>query len=137
MKILEVANTENPRANSLEFIEGFFDAEGCVKLVKESVRKTPKVCLDATNTNCIYLEIIRRMLDKTLHIEARFSIQRPRSKNRRITFHLRVYKKEFVKIFLENINTTKLREDKIQRVNNWLYGESKSDYLVSSLHHPS
>lgn len=137
MKILEVASIENPRENSLQFIEGFFDAEGCVKLVKESARKTPKVCLDVTNTNCIYLEIVRRMLDKTLRIEARFSIQKPKSKNRRIAFHLRVYKKEFVKIFLENINTTKLREDKIQRVNNWLYGESKSDYLASSLNHPN
>jgi hypothetical protein len=32
--------------NALQLIEGFFDAEGCVKVIKEKVRKTPKVNLD-------------------------------------------------------------------------------------------
>jgi hypothetical protein len=107
------------------FIEGFFDAEGCVKVVKEpTIRKTPKICLDFTNTNFAYLEIVKDMLKQYLNIDARYSIQYPnpnwRSNNKKIAYHLRIYKKEFVKIFFENINTIKLKKEKINYVKNWL-----------------
>jgi intein-encoded DNA endonuclease-like protein len=35
---------------AIHFVEGFFDAEGCVKIIREPQRKTPKICLDCTNT---------------------------------------------------------------------------------------
>ena len=41
----------NQKQYALAFIEGFFDAEGCVKIIKEKSRKTPKICIDFTNTN--------------------------------------------------------------------------------------
>ena len=44
------------------FIEGFFDAEGCVKIIKEKTRKTPKICLDITNTNQEILDLIKKLL---------------------------------------------------------------------------
>lgn len=108
------------RRESLLFIEGFFDAEGCVKIIKEEVRKTPKICLDITNTNFAFLELIRELLHEQLNISARYSIQRPDGTNtRRTAWHLRIYKKEFVKRFLENIRTTKLRREKTAYVRNW------------------
>ncbi len=111
----------NCRINSLKFIEGFFDAEGCVKIIKEKVRKTPKICLDITNTNKEILDIIQKLLQKELSIEAKYSIQKADGiKNKQVAYHLRIYKKEFVKIFFENVNTTKLKEEKVAYVQNWL-----------------
>jgi len=52
--------------NSLQLIEGFFDAEGCVKVIKEKVRRTPKINLDFSNTSLTLLEFIRRELKHTL-----------------------------------------------------------------------
>lgn len=107
--------------NSLEFIEGFFDAEGCVKIIKEKVRKTPKICPDICCTNFEVLELIRKLLQEQLNIEARYSIQKADGiKNKKVAYHLRIYKKEFVRKFFENINTIKLKEEKIPYVQNWL-----------------
>jgi len=103
----------------LPFVEGFFDAEGCVKIIKEKTRHLPKICLDFTNTNINYLEIIRKILKNQLKIEARHSIQK-QSGNRKTVYHLRIYKKASVRIFFEKINTTKLKKEKITFVQNWL-----------------
>ncbi|MBI4053663.1 MAG: LAGLIDADG family homing endonuclease [Candidatus Diapherotrites archaeon] len=112
------------RLNALQLIEGFFDAEGCVKVIKEKSRKTPKICLDLCNTNYNILEIIRKLLEEQLQIISRYSIQKsfvgkdgsPRKK----IYHLRIYKKSFVRTFFENIGTCKLKPEKICYVQNWL-----------------
>jgi len=110
--------------NSLEFIEGFFDAEGCVKVIKEKVRKTPKICLDICCTNYEILELIRKLLKRHLSINARYSIQKPkthwRGHNKKTIYHLRIYKKEFIRKFFENIHTIKLKPEKVFYVENWL-----------------
>lgn len=112
---------------SLYFLEGFFDAEGCVKIIKEISRKTPKICLDITNTNIMYLNLCKKILKKHLEIEARYSIQKPATSNRKIAYHLRIYKKQSIKIFFENIQTTKLKKEKIILLANWLkLGENSS-----------
>ncbi len=116
--------------NSLQFIEGFFDAEGCIKIIKEKVRKTPKICLDITNTDYPLLEIIRNLLQEKLDIEARYSIQKPGIGKdglfRKEAYHLRIYKKDYIKKFFENMSTIKLKSEKINYVNNWLNRESNS-----------
>ncbi len=106
-------------------IEGFFDAKGCIKIIKEKIRrKTPKICLDITNTNFKILELVRQLLKEHLNIEARYSSQAEHMGKdgymRKRVYHLRIYKKEFVRKFLENIDTTKLKEEKIIYVKNWL-----------------
>ena len=123
-RIQELIKLNNSDKNSISFIEGFFDAEGCVKIIKEKVRKTPKICLDITNVNRNLLDIIQRSLNESLGIEARYSIQKecigkdgwPRQR----VYHLRIYKKEYIRQFFENISTTKLKPEKIVYVNNWL-----------------
>lgn len=120
-KLIDLIKKDNYKYNSLEFIEGFFDAEGCVKIIKEPVRKTPKICLDITNTNYGILEIIKNLLKENLDIEARYSIQKAdNKKNKQIAYHLRIYKKEYIRRFLENMSTTKLKPEKVEYVDNWL-----------------
>ena len=120
----DIMNEGDHYYNSLQFIEGFFDAEGCVKIIKEKVRKTPKICLDITNTDYELLEIVRNLLQKNLNIEARYSIQKPQigkdGSYRKTAYHLRIYKKEFVRKFFENIETIKLKGEKASLVHNWL-----------------
>ena len=110
--------------NCLQLIEGFFDAEGCVKIIKEEVRKTPKICLDITNTNYALLEIINKFLKNALAITAKYSIQKyyvgKDGCNRKEAYHLRIYKKSSVKHFLGNVNTTKLNSEKEVFVKAWL-----------------
>jgi len=43
-----------------------------VKVVKEKVRKTPKICLDFTNTNHEVLEVVQKLLRNSLEIESGF-----------------------------------------------------------------
>ncbi|HLG23701.1 MAG TPA: LAGLIDADG family homing endonuclease [Candidatus Nanoarchaeia archaeon] len=118
---LELLMHQNEPKSFLLFIEGFFDAEGCVKIIKEDVRKTPKICLDITNTNFLLLELVRKLLQERLGIEARYSIQKADSaKNKQVAYHLRIYKKEFVRRFFEYISTTKLKEEKAIYLENWL-----------------
>lgn len=120
-KILEYIRKGESKENSLELIEGFFDAEGCVKIIKEPVRITPKICLDITNTNYGFLELVRILLRDKLSIEARYSVQKPiYEKNKKTAYHLRIYKKDFIRKFFENINTTKLKPEKVPYVENWL-----------------
>jgi len=108
----------NKRA-ALLFIEGFFDAEGCVKIIKEQSRITPKICLDVTNTNLGILNLVEELLLKTLNIKAMYSVQKPQG-NRKIAYHLRIYRKEDVRRFLRFISTTKLKDEKVIHVKNWL-----------------
>ena len=114
----------NHKKSALLFIEGFFDAEGCVKIIKEEVRITPKICLDITNTNFELIDLVRRVLKDNLDIEARYSIQKPEigkdGSLRKKAYHLRIYKKEYIKRFFDNISTTKLKEEKVSYVYNWL-----------------
>lgn len=116
-------------SSSMLFLEGFFDAEGCVKIIKDRYRKTPKICLDITNTNYQLLELLRNIMKEKMGIAARYSIQNAYTGKdghcRKKTYHLRVYKKAFVKIFLDNISTTKLKREKIPYVNNW-FGNGKA-----------
>lgn len=105
---------------SLLFLEGFFDAEGCVKVIKENSRHIPKICLDITNTNIKYLELCKKILEKCLAIEGRFSMQKSPLLNRKPTYHLRIYKKHAVKRFFESIKTTKLKKEKMNSLKNWL-----------------
>lgn len=117
---LEKLIKENGKEASILFVEGFFDAEGCVKIIKEKIRKTPKICLDITNTNYDYLEIIKNILKDIFKIEARYSTQKAYigkdGFQRKTCYHLRIYKKEYVKIFIENIHTTKLKDKKVFHV---------------------
>jgi len=109
---------------SLLFLEGFFDAEGCVKIIKEPVRITPKICLDMTNTNLEYLEVCRCLLDCCLGIKGNYSIQKEGVAKdgvlRKKCYHLRIYKKDYVRTFFSNINTVKLYKEKRKYVKNWL-----------------
>jgi len=106
----------------LEFIEGFFDAEGCVKIIKDEVRKTLKICLDFTNFE--NLGLMRGLLKDVLEIEARFSVTKPKigkdKSKRKTVYNLRIYKKDFGRKFFERINTTKLIPEKIQYIENLL-----------------
>ena len=109
------------RKSKLYFIEGFFDAEGCVKIVKEKNRKTPKICLDITNTNKELLDIIQNLLFNTLKIKSNYSIQKSNIKtNRKTVYHLRIYKKEYVNSFFSQIKTIKLYKEKKKYLKNWL-----------------
>lgn len=122
--ILKLMEKENYYENSLQFIEGFFDAEGCIKIIKGPVRKTPKICPDICCTDFKYMEMVRKLLKEHLGLEMRYSVQIPKkswkSNNKKIVYHLRLYKKNYVRKFLENINTIKLKPEKIPYVENWL-----------------
>ncbi len=130
LNCLEKMMQQTERKSLLLFVEGFFDAEGCVKIIREEVRITPKICLDMTNTNFELIDFVRRVLKDNLDIDAKYSIQKPEigkdGSLRKKAYHLRIYKKEFVKKFFENINTIKLKEEKISYVENWLKTKNKS-----------
>lgn len=111
--------TKYGKQAALFLIQGFFDAEGCVKIIKEPYRITPKVCLDMTNTNYEVLSLVQRLLLKNLKIEARFSSQKAYG-NRKACHHLRVYRKDDIRKFLKLMPTTKLKANKLTPVNNWL-----------------
>jgi hypothetical protein len=115
------------KKSKLLFLEGLFDAEGCVKIIKEPVRITPKICLDVTNTDKRLLDAYRDVLLDTLELESRYSVQKADGKkNKKIAYHLRIYKKSSVKIFFENISTTKLKSEKALMLKNWLENGAKT-----------
>jgi len=132
--ILDLMKKGDYKENSLQFVEGFFDAEGCIKIIKEPVRKLPKICPDICCTDYDYVELCRKLLDEHLNIEARYSIQVPsktwKSNNKKTVYHLRIYRKEYVRRFLENINTTKLKPEKAQYVENWLKNKDKREIVT-------
>lgn len=103
------------------FIEGFFDAEGCVKVIERTTRITPKICLDFTNTRRDLLDLVKDILWKIFRIEARYSVQAyEAASGMKIAYHLRIYRKEFVSKFLDEIHTTKLTPEKSVYVKKWL-----------------
>lgn len=109
---------------AIAFIEGFFDAEGCVKIIGKKRRKTPKICLDICNTEKRYLDLIQELFQKHLQITTHYSNQdayistdgHPRKKS----YHLRIYKKSAVRDFFKNIHTTKLKDGKEKYLEAWL-----------------
>ena len=118
LKLLETKN------NGISFIEGFFDAEGCVKIVGKKRRKTPKICLDICNTDKRYLDLTKKLFEEHLKITTHYSNQDayktangyPRKK----AYHLRIYKKSAVRDFFKNIHTTKLKDGKEKYLEAWL-----------------
>ena len=132
--VLNLMKKDRFRENALQFIEGFFDAEGCVKIIKEPVRIIPKICLDICCTNFEVLELIRKLLLEHLGIEARYSIQKAYTSKdghpRKTSYHLRIYRKEYIRKFLDNINTTKLKLEKINYVKNWLNNKDKKEIIT-------
>ena len=119
LNFLEQLIQRSDKKSAILFIEGIFDAEGCVKIVKGKERRTPKICLDITNTNFEILELARVLLRDSLSIEARYSIQKPQG-NRKLAYHLRIYKKDYVKRFFEGISTTKLKPQKVSYLESWV-----------------
>ncbi len=107
--------------SSLYLVEGFFDAEGCVKIINDECRKTPKICLDITNTNKRHLEIIKGILLNALKIKSYYSIQKSNPiTNRKTSYHLRIYKKNSVRLFFDYITTIKLKSKKEKYLVDWL-----------------
>ncbi|TSC75539.1 MAG: hypothetical protein G01um101430_381 [Parcubacteria group bacterium Gr01-1014_30] len=110
-------------------MEGFFDADGCVKIINDSARKIPKICLDITSTDNKRTEAIRILMKNYLGIEAKYSNQDayiskdgfPRKK----TYHLRIYKKSWVKKLLKEIKTIKLYDKKVSYVEKWMSNKWK------------
>lgn len=103
----------------LQFIEGIFDAEGCVKIVAGRERRTPKACLDLCNTDIRLVRAAQGAIRNELGIESRLSIQ-PGKPPRRTSYHLRIYSKAGVEAFLGAIPTTKLTAEKKPLVELWL-----------------
>ncbi|QQG49251.1 MAG: hypothetical protein HY247_02775 [archaeon] len=114
----DLVNRVGRNRGLLELVEGFFDAEGCVKAIKERQRKTAKICLDVCNTNLGLIKVMQLSIAESLHIPSKISIQRP--KPPRVTaYHLRIYKKTDVKRFLSIVPTTKLRESRRRLAEVW------------------
>ena len=82
------------------------------------------------------LELTRRLLKDILNIEARYSAQKAYIASdgcrRKAQYHLRIYRKEYVREFLENISTTKLGHEKIQYVKDWLNHKDKKEIITLS-----
>ena len=114
----------NSKRSFLLFVEGFFDAEGCVKIINDKARKVPKICLDICNTNYDFLKVCRKILKRELGIIARYSVQKGEigkdGHRRKTSYHLRIYKKDFVRKFFENVSTSKLYPHKAELLENWL-----------------
>lgn len=114
----------NDKSSKVRFVEGFFDAEGCIKIVGKNTRKTPKICLDVANTNKKYLDVVRKSLKEALNIELAYSVQKARTGKdgikRKKVYHLRIYKKKHLRKLFENNNTTKLCKKKRKYAYGWL-----------------
>lgn len=108
------------RENALEFLAGLFDAEGCVKVVREEARLTPKLCLDITNTSKELLDLANSMMSTYLGFAGRYSLQRDDKRHRKPVYHLRVYRRRHVRTFLDGVNTVKLTPIKKQFLHSWL-----------------
>ncbi len=117
-RIAETVEEIDMKQGWARFIEGFFDAEGCVKIIGGRERRTPKACLDFCNTDLRLLELVRLALAK-LGIKSAISEQKT-DLPRRTSFHLRMYSKAGIADFLALIQTTKLTESKKPLVYAWL-----------------
>ncbi len=105
-----------------EFIEGFFDAEGCVKVVRGAERKTPKICLDFCNTNLDSLLVVQYAMKRAFGIESRISTQREKPA-RKHSHHLRIYTKSDVVKFFALMRSVKLTERKRPFLEAWVKKE--------------
>lgn len=123
-EIQSLLNIGNRNVNALQFMEGFFDAEGCVKIINDKARTIPKICLDFTNTNLALQQIVRLLLLEELGIESGISIQNPGGNRKKTAYHLRIYRKNGVRKFVENIPTIKMKGDKLDLVKKWLEKEN-------------
>ena len=115
----KLADEIDSRRGRMEFIEGVFDAEGCVKIIRGKGRKTPKTCLDICNTDLDLLLIVMEAMRTSLGIESRISTQSA-TPGRKRCYHLRVYSKAGVQRFLGTLHTTKLTKQKQAIVEMWL-----------------
>jgi len=79
---MHLINEGAPNSNALEFVEEFFDAEGCIKIIKGPERQTPKICLDITNTEIRFQQITRTCIKQVLGIDTSLLSQRDRRPNR-------------------------------------------------------
>jgi intein-encoded DNA endonuclease-like protein len=117
--VQRIIEETDPVAGWDQFIEGFFDAEGCVKIIRGRERKTPKACLDFCNTDYELLELVRRAMSEQFGIESGMSIQAA-VPPRKTVYHLRIYSKEGIAKFLSVVHTTKLTADRKKVVDVWL-----------------
>jgi predicted DNA-binding protein (MmcQ/YjbR family) len=119
-----INRSQKSQLSAINFIEGFFDADGCVKIINDSSRKVPKICPDFTSTDSDRIEVIKILLRNYLGIEARYSNQDAYlSKDgslRKKTYHLRIYKKESVKRLLKKVKTFKLYREKVPYMKQWM-----------------
>lgn len=105
------------------FLEGFFDAEGCVQIINDKARKIPKICLDICNTRKEWLYCCQMVCDE-IGIRTTYSNQEaylskdgyPRKK----IYHLRVYDKASVSLFFVLCKTIKLKKEKEKLLEQWL-----------------
>lgn len=118
-KILDLADNQNRIKNYLEFVEGIFDAEGCVKVVKDSKRITPKICLDIANADFTLIKFTQKLMEKSLDFKPKISGQADRRENRKPMYHIRIYRKDFIKKFFQHIKTTKINQEKLGLLENW------------------
>jgi intein-encoded DNA endonuclease-like protein len=108
------------RQNFAEFLSGFFDAEGCIKVVKEKERKTAKICLDITNTSKPLLDIVNSLVAESLGFAGRLSVQDDTRGSRKPAYHLRFYQKSHVEAVLSTINSPKLTAEKRELLRAWV-----------------
>lgn len=83
-------------------------------------KKTPKICLDFTNTNIRLQELTQKFLRCYLGIEPKLSTQYDKRSNRKPVHHLRISKKSDIETFLASISTTKMKSHKTKLVEKWL-----------------
>lgn len=119
-----------------EFIEGFFDAEGCVKIIKEKVRTTPKICLDFCNTDLELILLVKTKLKDILGIDSGISKQLS-VPPRKTAYHLRIYSKSGIENYLSSLHTTKLTQSKRPLVINWLAKNGRESLLLRDFPEPS
>lgn len=93
--------------------------EGRVKIIREKVRRTPKVCIDFCNTDPRLLEIISEASLAGLGIRLRSSVQQV-APPRKTAYHLRIYRKDGVRKFLNMVPTTKLTNQKKPIAERWV-----------------
>ena len=103
----------------MQWIEGLFDAEGCVKIISGKERLTAKVCLDLTNTDLDLVLMAQRAMKLAMGIETGISAQGP-TPNRKSAYHLRIYSKAGVARFFSRVQTPKLTERKRPLLEAWL-----------------
>lgn len=116
--IQELVERVDPQRGWVRFVEGFFDAEGCVKIIGGRERRTPKACLDFCNTDLDLLCLVQGALRK-MGFKASITSQKA-DPPRRTSYHLRIYSKAGIAGFLTLIATTKLTEKKKPLVEAWL-----------------